>query len=558
MMKKPVIFTLLFLLVFSCEKQQSLRDLPVDVYRDKMKGAWIGQMAGVGWGLPTEFDWIDSAIAEQDVPPWNDEMINQQGNDDLYVEMTFMGSMDRYGLDVSPGQAGVDFANTGYGLWAANRQGRENLRYGIPPPASGHPRFNRHADDIDYQIEADYSGIIAPGMPDVVIELGEKFGRMMNYGDGLYGGLFVGGMYSAAYFEDDINKVIEAGLACIPDESLYEQCIRDVIRWHNENPADWNKTWTAIMDKYYRSLDHQPLAREYDEAWQGIDAKINGAFIVMGLLYGEGDLERTIITSMRCGLDSDCNPSNAAGVLGTIMGYEKIPEKFKRGLDSEKTFSYSPYNFNDILGLSEDFTREFIMMKGGEIIRGPEDKETFRIPYTTPTPPAFHPSYDPAPLAGDTVFSDSMAAKLLYWSARNFNFVTPPAGIHLEILHCSRDITPVYAEWNGAQQVFMTQAANDQRSVQFRITVDSAAVADGKKSLQFRAGAAADNPWKLNIRGNGERRQVEIGENSTTDGWEDIEIPLPDNRHSTINLSTAGTDHLHPQYWTDFSIVDLP
>ena len=77
---------------------------------------------------------------------------------------------------------------------------------GIAPPDSGHPKFNKHADDIDYQIEADFSGLIAPGLPNVAIELGEKFGRLMNYGDGLYGGQFVGGMYAEAFFENDPAK----------------------------------------------------------------------------------------------------------------------------------------------------------------------------------------------------------------------------------------------------------------------------------------------------------------------------------------------------------------
>jgi len=35
--------------------EEKVRRLPVAEYLDKMKGAWIGQMAGVGWGQPTEF-----------------------------------------------------------------------------------------------------------------------------------------------------------------------------------------------------------------------------------------------------------------------------------------------------------------------------------------------------------------------------------------------------------------------------------------------------------------------------------------------------------------------
>ena len=38
------------------------RVLTLDDYRDKMKGAWIGQMVGVSWGQPTEFKWNNEII----------------------------------------------------------------------------------------------------------------------------------------------------------------------------------------------------------------------------------------------------------------------------------------------------------------------------------------------------------------------------------------------------------------------------------------------------------------------------------------------------------------
>ncbi len=164
------------------------RSLSVDEYLSRMKAGWIGQMAGVGWGAPTEWTSLGSIIPPEEVPAWSPERINQFGQDDLYVEMTFLRTLEVHGLGVSARQAGLDFARSAYELWHANRFGRENLRRGIAPPDSGHPLFTDHADDIDYQIEADFSGLIAPGLPNTVIELGEKFGRLMNYGDGLYGG----------------------------------------------------------------------------------------------------------------------------------------------------------------------------------------------------------------------------------------------------------------------------------------------------------------------------------------------------------------------------------
>ncbi|MCK4959885.1 MAG: ADP-ribosylglycohydrolase family protein, partial [Planctomycetes bacterium] len=159
--------------------QQGHRRISVEEYRDKMAAGWIGQMAGVGWGAPTEFKFKGTIIPEENVPMWEPGRINQFNQDDIYVEMTFLRSMELHGFDVSMRQAGIDFANSGYRLWHANVFGRTNLREGIAPPDSGHPKFNAHADDIDYQIEADYSGLIAPGLPNVVIELGEKFGRLM-------------------------------------------------------------------------------------------------------------------------------------------------------------------------------------------------------------------------------------------------------------------------------------------------------------------------------------------------------------------------------------------
>ena len=46
------------------------RQLPVEVYRDKMKAGWIGQIAGVAWGAPTEFKYSDKIIPEEAMPKW--------------------------------------------------------------------------------------------------------------------------------------------------------------------------------------------------------------------------------------------------------------------------------------------------------------------------------------------------------------------------------------------------------------------------------------------------------------------------------------------------------
>lgn len=349
-------------------------------FLDKLRGAWAGQMVGVCYGAPYEFRSNGAPILDDGMRPWTSNRVEGALiQDDIYVEMTFLKSLESYGLGVTPEQAGKDFGESKYELWHANKWGRENIRKGIMPPRSGHPDFNEHADDIDFQIEADLFGILCPGLPHESNKLCDVFGHIMNYGDGVYGGMFVAGMYTEAYFEDkDVHKVIEAGLACIPDESLYEQCIRDVVRWHAQHPTEWTEAWRKIERKWQDNVDCMP------EDPINIDAKINGAYIVMGMLYGEGDFGKTIEISTRCGQDADCNPSSAAGVLGCMLGFKQIPEQYTSGIAAmaDKNFDYTTYSFNTLVPACQRMSEAVIVAAGGAVT----DTE-YRFPRQTPKPP---------------------------------------------------------------------------------------------------------------------------------------------------------------------------
>lgn len=383
---------------------EKVRRLSFEDYRDKMAGGWIGQMAGVGWGGPTEFKWKGEIIPMDRIPEWEPKMINQFHQDDIYVEMTFLRTLEVHGWDVSIRQAGIDFANSGYRLWHANRAGRDNLRAGIAPPDSGHPKFNKHADDIDYQIEADYAGLIAPGMPNVAIELGEKFGRLMNYGDGLYGGQFVSGMYAEAFFEDDPLTIVEAGLKCIPKGSQFAECIRDTIAWYKANPDSWEKTWEKIEAKYQDNPDYRKAS--CDKGDFNIDAKINAAYIVVGLLYGQGEMDQTIIISTRCGQDSDCNPANSGGILGTVIGRRNLPQKFTSALDPLGKFSHTPYTFPALVEVSEKLVGQAVVRAGGRIEKNDAGKKVLVIPVVEPKPGKLEQCWEPGP-AADSKYTEA-------------------------------------------------------------------------------------------------------------------------------------------------------
>lgn len=560
-MKKMLLLAVLSVVVFvGCverkDKEQNsaqFRRISVDEYLDKMKGGWVGQMAGVGWGGPTEFKWKGEIMPAEKMPKWTPERINQFGQDDIYVEMTFIRTLQQYGFDVDIRQAGIDFANSGYGLAHANHYGRDNLRKGIAPPDCGHPQFTDHADDIDYQIEADYSGLIAPGMPNLVIELGEKFGRLMNYGDGLYGGQFVGGMYAEAFFEKDMNKIVRAGLACVPEGSQFHECISDVIKWHSQNPNDWQKTWHLIEAKYQDNPDYRKAS--CDKGDFNIDAKINAAYIVMGLLYGEGDIDKTIIISTRCGQDSDCNPSNAAGVLCTMIGFENLPDKFTSALDPNGKFSHTPYTFPKMIEVSAQLVRDAVKRQGGRIEKDADGKEVFVIAVENPKPSKLEQCWEPGPIASSK-FTDAEMKTIKYINA----FPIGKIFHGWRIIDCGKKMNPgLRDEFGGKKNVLVTHPVDRETGAQvFR---NIWVVPKNKKTtLKLVVGHHPKGDWDLivKLRNGKDLLRTPVSKDTAKDGWLKVEVDLSElagkrARIELVNQSNGG--EYEAGYWSKIDIV---
>ena len=338
---------------------------------NKIKGGWAGQAIGCTFGGPTEFRFCGTMIQDYVSIPWPDGyMKNWYENspglyDDVYMDLTFVGVFDRLGLDAPVDSFAMAFANAGYPLWHANQSARYNILNGIMPPASGNWQNNPHADDIDYQIEADYSGLMSPGMPDAASKISDRIGHIMNYGDGWYGGVYVGAMYTLAFVSDDINFIVEEALKTIPEQSRFSQCMKDVIQWHKDYPDDWKRTWFECQKKWSEDIGCPDGAL----VPFNIDAVINSAYILIGLLYGGGDFSKTLEIAARCGQDSDCNPASVGGILGAILGYDKIPDFWMKNLKEveDMNFAYTDISLNKVYQMSFNQALQMVERNGGKI-----------------------------------------------------------------------------------------------------------------------------------------------------------------------------------------------
>ena len=346
--------------------------LSKDALFDKVKGAWAGQVIGCTYGGLTEFRYLSTMIPDSIVMPWGPGEIKKWFDgggglyDDVYVDLTFIETMERCGLDTPADSFAVDFLAKEYPLCHANQQARYNLLHGLSARESGYWKNNPHANCLDFQIEADFAGIVTPGMVNSAVDICDRAGHIMACGDGWYGGVYVAAMYSLAYVSNDVNFIVTEALKSVPAESKFHECMSDVICWHQQYPTDWKKCWQEIENKWGTADIACPDGVEVPF---NIEAYVNGAYIVLGLLYGEGDFERTIDISTRAGQDSDCNPSSALGVLGVINGFEYLSQSYKDVLVTlqDTLFRHTDYTLKKAIDRTYYYIEQHVKELGGQV-----------------------------------------------------------------------------------------------------------------------------------------------------------------------------------------------
>ena len=87
------------IVIVSCKNSpEGFRTIKPAVLKDKIAGGWAGKMIGVTYGASTEFRAQGKIFA--DSIKWKPSDIKgSMWQDDIYVQLTFLMSMDKYGID---------------------------------------------------------------------------------------------------------------------------------------------------------------------------------------------------------------------------------------------------------------------------------------------------------------------------------------------------------------------------------------------------------------------------------------------------------------------------
>ena len=92
----------------------------------------------------------------------------------------------------------------------------------------------------------------------------------------------------------------------------------------------------------------------------------------------------------RCGQDADCNPSTSGGILGTVLGYNKIPAYWKMGLKEAESidFKYTTMSLDDVYEIGFRHALNNIQKNGGSV-----NTETLKIKSQEPVAVKFERSF---------------------------------------------------------------------------------------------------------------------------------------------------------------------
>jgi len=310
--------------------------LPND-YAERVYAGVLGKIIGVYLGRPFE-GWTYQRILMElgeidyyvnDRTPWKPPLVVT--DDDITGTFTFLRALSDYGnsLDLTPAQIGQTWLN--YIIeertilwWGGFGNSTEHtafirLKNGIEAPASGSIELNGAiiAEQIGAQIFIDGWAMVVPGNPELAADLARRAASVSHDREAIYASQVLAAMEAQAFVESDINQLLDVGTSFIPKDSVIYRMIADIREWHAAEP-DWHKSREKIGGLY-----------NYENYGGNCHMVPNHGLIILGLLYGDSDFNKSMLVVNTAGWDTDCNSGN----LGCLLGIKDGLATFDNGND---------------------------------------------------------------------------------------------------------------------------------------------------------------------------------------------------------------------------------
>lgn len=283
-----------------------MNNITYSEFLDKVHGCWYGKCLGGAAGAPVEG--IKKLI---DVKDFTEIYNPDLPNDDLDIQLLWLCVIEKKGAAISScdlADAWIEkcwypFSEYGYFM--------KNYIRGIKPPYSGIVNNSFFTEGMGCPIRSEIWGILNAGNPKQAADYAYIDACLDHSGNAVYAEQFLAAVESLAFFESDLMTLIKAGMEYIPDSCKLRDCFDMIIREFGAG-TDWKIVRKMVLDRF----GHPDFTNSVQ----------NMGIILIALLYGGGDMRRTINIALRCGYDTDCTCASAASIIGIIKGYAALYE----------------------------------------------------------------------------------------------------------------------------------------------------------------------------------------------------------------------------------------
>jgi len=286
-----------------------VRTISYSEYYDKVYAGWIGKCIGGNIGAAVEnnkylMDLKESEVFPDDIPP----------NDDLDLQLLWLQVLETKGVHLTSGDLAeawekhcwYPFNEYGYFL--------HNFERGIEPPTSGWYNNQFFRRSMGCPIRSEIWGMTAIGNPELAMEYAYKDGTLDHDTESVWAEQLLAAMEAEAFFESDLEKLLDFGLTRIPEGSELAACI-EFVRANYRDGVDWCAARAAMLARF-----GDPDASK---------AVQNLGLTILALLYGEKDFGATQLIALNSGYDTDCTCATAGAILGLIGGTAAIPDRWR-------------------------------------------------------------------------------------------------------------------------------------------------------------------------------------------------------------------------------------
>lgn len=350
----------------------------LNTYIEKVYAGVLGKIIGVYMGRPVE-GWSYEKIREEigDIWYYIHDKIGLPlvvTDDDISGTFTFVRAAENRktnylvsGNDVADAWLNYIIENRTILWWGGKGVSTEHtaflaLKNGIDPPQSGSIMNNGKivAEQIGAQIFIDAWAMLAPGKAELAKQYAMTAAQVSHDGEAVHGAIMVAVMESLAFVESDTECIFKKALTYIPQNSVIYTMNSYILElYHRE--SDWRKAWEEYRQRYNYAM------------YPGVCHVVpNHGLVMLSLLYGGDDFQKTQMIVNSCGWDTDCNAANAGCYLGIKNGLI--------GLDAGADFRspvrdrlYLPTadggrSINDALSVTYDIVNMYRSMNGENTI----------------------------------------------------------------------------------------------------------------------------------------------------------------------------------------------